>query len=68
VKEKFSNDQKTHAQRKRTENQNNLIKFNQVHPRKQTVSWSSTSLFQHKYGYIRDERSGAESYRAIPTQ
>ena len=26
------------------------------------VSWSLTSLLQHKYGYIRDERSGMESY------
>jgi len=28
------------------------------------VSWSLTYLFsfQHKYGYIRDKRSGVESY------
>jgi len=29
---------------------------------KMAVSWSLTSLLQHKYGYIRDERSGMESY------
>ena len=26
------------------------------------VSWNLMSLFKHKYGYVRDKKSGVESY------